>query len=118
MELRPNTNYPRSDPRYHTANVLAALDDLIRHLREDTREFDEPKAQALFETSAEVLGGLRTAFPALRERSGSGDARAARALVRHAFIAKPFHRAHVAEPWATVNGLLPVASQRVTQPPA
>jgi hypothetical protein len=62
MELRPNTNYPKSDPRYHTANVLAALDDLIRHLREDTREFDEPKAQALFETSAEVLGGLRMAF--------------------------------------------------------
>ena len=62
MELRPNTAYPKSDPRYHTANVLAALDDLIRHLREDTREFDEPKAQALFETSAEVLGGLRTAF--------------------------------------------------------
>jgi hypothetical protein len=62
MELRPNTAYPKSDPRYHTANVLAALDDLVRHLREDTREFDEPKAQALFETSAEVLDGLRTAF--------------------------------------------------------
>jgi hypothetical protein len=62
VELRPNTNYPKSDPRYHTANVLATLDDLIRHLREDTHEFDEPKAQALFETSAEVLGGLRTAF--------------------------------------------------------
>jgi hypothetical protein len=48
MELRPNANHPKSDPRYHTANVLAALDDLIRHLRADTREFDEPKAQALF----------------------------------------------------------------------
>ena len=78
MELRPNTNYPKSDPRYHTANVLAALDDLIRHLREDTREFDEPKAQALFETSAEVLGGLRMALqhyesgaePAMRELRG------------------------------------------------
>ena len=62
MELLPNTSYPKSDPRYHTGNVLATLDDLIRHLREDTCEFDEPKAQALFETSAEVLGGLRTAF--------------------------------------------------------
>lgn len=38
------------------------LDDLIHHLRDDIRQFDEPKAQALFETSAEVLQGLHTAF--------------------------------------------------------
>jgi hypothetical protein len=62
MNFRPDTRYPPSDPRYHTANIEAALDDLIQHLREDTAKFDEPKAQALFETSAEVLGGLRTAF--------------------------------------------------------
>lgn len=62
MELRPNTAYPATDPRYHTANIRAALDDLIRHLREDINQFDEPKAQALFETSAEVLQGLGTAF--------------------------------------------------------
>jgi hypothetical protein len=62
MEFRPDTRYPPSDPRYHTANIQAALEDLITHLREDTAKFDEPKAQALFETTAEVLGGLRTAF--------------------------------------------------------
>lgn len=62
MELRPDTTYPCSDPRYHTANIRAALDGVIRHLRDDIHEFDEPKAQALFETSAEVLTGLRTAF--------------------------------------------------------
>lgn len=62
MELRPNTAFPASDPRYHTANIRAALDDVIQHLREDIRQFDEPKAQALFETGAEVLTGLRTAF--------------------------------------------------------
>jgi hypothetical protein len=62
MELRPNTSYPQSDPRYHTANVRAALHDLIDHLRADVGQFDEPKAQALFETSAEVLTGLETAF--------------------------------------------------------
>lgn len=33
-----------------------------RASRAHTRQFDEPKAQALFETSAEVLGGLRTEF--------------------------------------------------------
>ena len=62
MEFRPDTRYPRSDPRYHTANITATLDELIAHLREDIGAFDEPKAQALFETSAEVLDGLRTAF--------------------------------------------------------
>ena len=66
--------FPPSDPRYHTANIEAALDDLIQHLRQDVHAFDEPKAQALLET-AEVLGGVRTAFrhddsgaePAMRE---------------------------------------------------
>jgi hypothetical protein len=62
MELRPNTAYPESDPRYHTANVKAALHDLIDHLREDAGKLDAPKAQALFETAAEVLIGLQTAF--------------------------------------------------------
>lgn len=38
------------------------LTEVIDHLREDLDRIDEPKAQALFETSAEVLTGLRTAF--------------------------------------------------------
>ncbi len=40
------------------------LDDLIKHLREDVGKVKEPKAQALFETSAEVLGGLQMAHEA------------------------------------------------------
>ena len=47
------------------------LGELIDHLRQDTRYFDEPKAQALFETSAEVLQGLRTAFAHYEEGSES-----------------------------------------------
>jgi hypothetical protein len=35
---------------------------LIDHLREDVGKVTEPKAQALFETSAEVLTGLVKAF--------------------------------------------------------
>jgi hypothetical protein len=62
MEQHPDTRRSPSDPRYHTANIEVALDDLIQHLREDVHAFDEPKAQALFETSAEVLSGVRTAF--------------------------------------------------------
>ncbi|HEU4754023.1 MAG TPA: hypothetical protein VFU47_13015 [Armatimonadota bacterium] len=67
--------YPENDPRHHTCNVRGMLDDLVQHLREDIGKVDEPKAQALFETAAEVLLGLRTAFqhyeqasePAMRE---------------------------------------------------
>jgi hypothetical protein len=35
---------------------------LIEHLRKDVGKVTEPKAQALFETSAEVLTGLVKAF--------------------------------------------------------
>ena len=38
------------------------LGELVQHLRDDIRQVNEPKAQALFETGAEVLQGLRTAF--------------------------------------------------------
>ena len=53
---------PNPDPKYHTRRIKQMLDDLIEHLREDTSHITEPKAQALFETSAEVLRGLQTAF--------------------------------------------------------
>jgi hypothetical protein len=38
------------------------LSETISHLRADLNRIEEPKAQALFETAAEVLTGLRTAF--------------------------------------------------------
>ena len=53
---------PNPDPRYHVANVKNELGELVQHLRADVRQFTEPKAQALFETSAEVLLGLQKAF--------------------------------------------------------
>jgi hypothetical protein len=57
-----NKSYPEGDPRHHTAKVKGMLDELIQHLREDTHKMSEPKAQAVFETSAEVLVGLKTAL--------------------------------------------------------
>ena len=63
---------PNPDPRYHTANVNKMLDELIDHLRQDMRQIAEPKAQALFETSAEVLQGLRTAFTHYEEGGEPG----------------------------------------------
>ena len=57
------------DPRAHTANVRKEFRELIDHLREDIDKMDEPKAQALFETAAEVITGLDTAFKHFEEKS-------------------------------------------------
>lgn len=51
-----------SDPLVHTAAVADKLGELGEHLRSDIDMVSEPRAQALFETAAEVLSGLRTAF--------------------------------------------------------
>ncbi len=57
------------DPRAHTANVRREFRELIDHLRDDIKKIDEPKAQALFETAAEVIGGLDTAFKHYEEKN-------------------------------------------------
>ena len=51
-----------ADPRHHTQKMQKQLNDTIRHLREDIEKLDEPQLKAMFETSAEVLGGLVKAF--------------------------------------------------------
>jgi len=53
---------PNPDPHFHVQNISKMLGELVQHLRDDVRQVQEPKAQALFETSAEVLQGLQTAF--------------------------------------------------------
>jgi rubrerythrin len=50
------------DPRHHTQKMARRLEDTITHLREDVEKVDEPQLKAMFETSAEVLGGLVKAF--------------------------------------------------------
>ena len=57
------------DPRAHTANVRKEFRELIDHLRRDIDKIDEPKAQALFETAAEVISGLDTAFKHYEEKN-------------------------------------------------
>ena len=59
------------NPRAHTANVRKEFRILIDHLRGDIGKFDDPKAQALFETAAEVISGLDTAFEHYEEKSES-----------------------------------------------
>jgi len=54
--------YPENDPRRHTAHLRELLQGVITHAREDIPKISEPKAQALFETTAEVCTGLIKAF--------------------------------------------------------
>ena len=54
-----------SDPLHHTAKIKKMLNDVAQHACEDVEKVNEPKAQALFETTAEVLKGLITAYQVL-----------------------------------------------------
>ena len=59
----------QSDPLHHSENIRRMLSNLITHLREDVQKVREPRFQALLETSAEVLGGLRTAYERYEKKS-------------------------------------------------
>jgi hypothetical protein len=50
------------DPQHHTQNMKKRLSETMTHLREDVGKVDEPQLKAMFETSADVLGGLIKAF--------------------------------------------------------
>jgi hypothetical protein len=51
-----------SDPRHHTRKMRERLQETIQHLRHDIDKVEDPQFKAMFETSAEVLGGLVKAF--------------------------------------------------------
>ncbi|UGB37315.1 hypothetical protein [Frateuria soli] len=57
------------DPREHTRKIKGMLRETMEHMRKDVPRVSDPKAQALFETSAEVLGGLLTAYEHFEQRS-------------------------------------------------
>jgi hypothetical protein len=57
-----NNRYPEQDPRHHAVNIQEMLDKVAQHCREDAAKIREPKAQALCEATAEVLGGLKTTW--------------------------------------------------------
>jgi hypothetical protein len=54
--------YAESDPRHHTIKIRGMLSDIRDHRRQDVSKVEDPRAEALFETTAEVLGGLITAY--------------------------------------------------------
>jgi hypothetical protein len=61
MQQKQNVQSERN-PQHHTRKISARFQDLIDHLRSDIEKIDDPRAKAMFETSAEVLGGLQKAF--------------------------------------------------------
>lgn len=63
------TQFSESDPRHHTSKLKGMLTDVINQARQDVRKVHDPKAQALFETTAEVLTGLRKAFDDFEQKT-------------------------------------------------
>ena len=59
MELQ-QTNNP--NPIEHAKNLEDILSSLRSLMKNEIHVFHDPKAKALLETSAEVLGGLEKAF--------------------------------------------------------
>lgn len=60
--MEDRQQYPEDDPRHHTIKLRGMLADVADHAREDIGKIDDPRAEALFETTAEVLGGLVKAY--------------------------------------------------------
>ena len=65
------TDADNRDPRHHTQMMQQRLQQTIDHLREDIEKVDEPQFKAMFETSAEVLGGLVKAFKHYEQKNES-----------------------------------------------
>ncbi len=59
------------DPLHHTQKMKQRLSEMIGHLREDIEKVDEPQFKAMFETAAEVLGGLTGAFSDYEKKNES-----------------------------------------------
>lgn len=65
------TNNSDSNPQTHTQKIKSEMDTLIEDLRAGVEDVDDPHAEALFETAAEVIGGLKTAFEHYENKSES-----------------------------------------------
>jgi len=60
-----------NDPQEGTANIRTEFHEVIQHLGEDVKKVEEPRAQALFETAAEVLAGVDLAFKHYKKRASA-----------------------------------------------
>ncbi len=57
--MHKEQRFARNHPLHHTANLKPMLTEVMEHARKDVGEISDPKAQALFETTAEVLNGIK-----------------------------------------------------------
>lgn len=69
--------YTEDNPRYHLVKMRGMLNAVIRHCREDMENIAEPKAQVLFETTAEVLNGLVNTYSRYEKELEEKDRRLA-----------------------------------------
>jgi hypothetical protein len=51
-----------TESMHHVRKLKEMLTEVRDHARQDVNKVPDPKAQALFETTAEVLNGLATAY--------------------------------------------------------
>ncbi len=56
------TNTADTSAKASAARLRNSMEDLVNQLRAEINKTSEPRAQALFETTAEALRGLITAF--------------------------------------------------------
>ena len=66
--------------------IRRMLDDVSRHAREDVIKVADPKARALFETTAEVLDGLAKAYEHAEQKSDTLRSGVADLTVAHTFV--------------------------------
>jgi hypothetical protein len=59
--------YAENDARRHTSKMKDMLDEVAQHARQDIAKVSDPRAQALLETTAEVVLGLRKAYDDFEE---------------------------------------------------
>ena len=59
------------DPKHHTQKMKKRLQETVTHLRQDIDKLGEPQLAAMFETAAEVLGGLIKAFDDYEKKNES-----------------------------------------------
>jgi len=69
MFMTDRMQYRESDPRNHTAKIKQMLTDVINHVRENVSKISDPNAQALFETTAQVLTGLRKSYEDFEQKN-------------------------------------------------
>ena len=58
-----------ADTKIHSENIQKMLTQVIDHTRQDIERVEDPRFEALLETTAEVLTGVRTAFQHYSEKS-------------------------------------------------